>query len=56
MLELNTRIAGGLFQTALAGVNLPWAAVRIAAGEDVAPLTPAYGAAFTTMSSLVPLR
>ncbi|MEO8887751.1 MAG: ATP-grasp domain-containing protein [Jatrophihabitantaceae bacterium] len=56
LLELNTRISGGLFQTALAGVNLPWAAVRVALGEDVAPLAPRFGAAFTTMSSLVPLR
>lgn len=56
LLELNTRIAGGLFQTALAGVNLPWAAVRIALGEQVPALTPRFGAAFTTMSSLVPLR
>jgi biotin carboxylase len=56
LLELNTRIAGGLFQTALAGVNLPWEMVRIALGEEVTPLSPTYGAAFTTMSSLVPLR
>jgi biotin carboxylase len=56
LLELNTRISGGLFQTTLAGVNLPWDAVRIACGEDVAPPAPQFGAAFTTISSLVPLR
>jgi biotin carboxylase len=55
LLELNTRISGGLFQTTLAGVNLPWHAVRIACGEHVAPLAPRFGAAFTTISSLVPL-
>lgn len=55
LLELNTRISGGLFQTALAGVNLPWAAVRLALGEPVEPLHPVYGAAFTTVSTLLPL-
>jgi hypothetical protein len=34
LLEVNTRISGGLFQTSLAGVNLPWAAVRLALGQD----------------------
>lgn len=55
LLEVNTRISGGLFQTALTGVNLPWAAVQIALGEPVAPLAPRYGGAFTTVDSLVPL-
>lgn len=55
LLELNTRAAGGLFQTALSGVNLAWAAVRLALGEDVGPLTPAFGAAFAEVSALVPL-
>jgi biotin carboxylase len=55
LLELNTRASGGLFQTALAGVNLPWAALQIALGEPVEPLTPSFGAAFTTVAALVPL-
>jgi biotin carboxylase len=55
LLELNTRISGGLFQTALTGVNLPWAAVRLALGEDVGTLHPRYDVAFTTVSSLVAL-
>jgi biotin carboxylase len=55
LLELNTRISGGLFQTALAGVNLPWAAVRLALGEDVEPLRPRFGAGFTTVAALVAL-
>jgi biotin carboxylase len=55
VLELNTRISGGLFQTALTGVNLPWAAVRLAMGEHVGTLHPRYDVAFTTVSSLVGL-
>lgn len=55
LLELNTRISGGLFQTALTGVNLPWAAVLLALGEDVGTLRPRYDVAFTTVSSLVAL-
>lgn len=55
LLELNTRAAGGLFQTRLAGVNLPWEAVRVALGEDVRPMRPSYGAAYTGVNDLVPL-
>jgi biotin carboxylase len=55
LLEVNTRISGGLFQTALAGVNLPWTALRLALGERVEPLHPKFGAAFTTLAELVPL-
>lgn len=55
LLDVNTRLSGGLFQTALAGVNLPWAAVRLLLGESPEPLRPWYGAAFTTASTLVPL-
>jgi biotin carboxylase len=55
LLELNGRISGGLFQTAIAGVNLPWDAVRLAMGEVVEPLAPRYGSAFTSVSSLLTL-
>lgn len=55
LLEVNTRISGGLFQTALAGVNLPWAAVRLALGEDAGPLRPRFGAAFAALAGLVEL-
>jgi biotin carboxylase len=55
LLELNTRAAGGLFQTRLAGVNLAWEAVRLALGEDVPPLRPRFGAAYTGVNDLVPL-
>ncbi|GGK49667.1 ATP-grasp domain-containing protein [Nocardia camponoti] len=34
LLEVNARPSAGLFQTAYAGVNLPWAAVRMALGSD----------------------
>lgn len=55
LLELNTRAAGGLFQTRLAGVNLPWAAVCLALGEDVAPLRPVFGAAYAGVNDLIAL-
>ncbi|MFN2518173.1 MAG: ATP-grasp domain-containing protein [Jatrophihabitantaceae bacterium] len=55
LLELNTRISGGLFQTALAGVNLPWAAIRLALGEDAGTLHPRFDVSFTTVDSLVAL-
>jgi biotin carboxylase len=55
LLELNTRAAGGIFQTALAGVNLPWAAIRLALGQDPGALQPAWGATYTEISSYVPL-
>jgi hypothetical protein len=55
LLEINTRPSGGLYQTALAGVNLPWAAVELALGRPVGPLRPATGAAFVLVPSVVPL-
>lgn len=56
LLEINTRPAGGLYQTALAGVNLPWAAVSRALGESIGMPTPVLGAEYVTVSSLVALR
>jgi biotin carboxylase len=55
LLELNTRAAGGLHQTALAGVNLPWAAIRLALGADPGPLRPRFGARYTEVSATVRL-
>jgi biotin carboxylase len=55
LLEVNTRAAGGLFQTALAGVNLPWAAMRLALGEELSPLEPKWGSAYTEIASYVQL-
>ena len=55
LLELNTRAAGGMFQTALAGVNLPWAGILLALGDDVAPLAPRWGATYTEITTYVPI-
>ena len=55
LLEINTRPSGGLYQTALAGVNLPWAAVQLALGEPVGALRPTTGAEFVLVPSVVSL-
>lgn len=56
LLETNARVAGGLFQTTLAGLNLAWAAVRLARGLEVRLPEPRLGATYATVSSLVPTR
>ncbi|MET9481856.1 ATP-grasp domain-containing protein [Streptomyces sp. NPDC006638] len=38
LLEANPRASAGIFQTAFAGVNLPWAAVRLLLHGDAGPL------------------
>ena len=38
LLEANPRPSAGIFQTALTGVNLPWAAVRLLLDGDTGPL------------------
>jgi biotin carboxylase len=55
LIELNTRAAGGLFQTRLAGVNLPWAAVRLALGETAGCAAPKFGAGYASLASAVEL-
>ncbi len=55
LLEINTRPSGGLFQTALAEVNLPWAAVRVALGRHPGVLRPRLGAEFVTVTSMIAL-
>jgi len=57
LLEINTRPAGGLFQTQLAEVNIPWLAVKMALGEEItaAEATPVLGARYVTVTTLVPL-
>ena len=55
LLEINSRPSGGLYQTALAGVNLPWAAVQVALGHDPGPLRPRLGAQYVSVSSVIPL-
>lgn len=53
LLETNARISGGLYQTAISGVNLAWAAVQLARGERAHLPAPQLGAAYTTVSSAV---
>ena len=55
LLEINSRPSGGLYQTGLTGVNLPWAAVQVALGRDPGPLHPRLGTEFVTVSSVIPL-
>ncbi|MGI8666570.1 MAG: ATP-grasp domain-containing protein [Jatrophihabitans sp.] len=52
LLEVNTRISGGLFQTSLTGLNLPWAAVRLALGEEVDLAEPRYDIVYVTPPGL----
>ncbi|MCW2778344.1 MAG: hypothetical protein JWN17_2069 [Frankiales bacterium] len=44
LLEVNTRAASGLYQSAASGVNLPWAALRLLRGEPVDLPEPVFGA------------
>jgi biotin carboxylase len=53
LLETNARISGGLYQTALTGLNLPWAAVELALGRELDLPMPVLGQTYTTVSSLV---
>lgn len=41
LMEINPRFPAWIYLSVGAGRNLPWAAVRLALGEDVAPLPPA---------------
>ena len=56
LIEVNTRAAGGLFQTELAGVNLPWDAVLLALGERPARRAPRFGAVYTEVATYAVLR
>ncbi|WP_221357488.1 ATP-grasp domain-containing protein [Streptomyces beigongshangae] len=42
LLDVNTRPAGGLHQLSQCGINAPWAAVRLALGEDPGDLVPPF--------------
>lgn len=55
LLEINSRPSGGLHQTSLAEVNLPWAAVQLALGNDPGRLRPVLGAEYVTVPSVVSL-
>ncbi|HET9379338.1 MAG TPA: ATP-grasp domain-containing protein [Streptomyces sp.] len=57
LMDVNTRPAGGLHQLSQCGVNVPWAAVRLALGEDPGEITPPFlGQDYTVVSGPRPLR
>ncbi|MEU5365354.1 ATP-grasp domain-containing protein [Streptomyces sp. NPDC005925] len=57
LMDVNTRPAGGLHQLSLCGVNAPWAAVRLALGEDPGEVAPPFlGQDYTVVSGPRPLR
>ncbi|GGV52580.1 hypothetical protein GCM10010293_65060 [Streptomyces griseoflavus] len=56
LMDVNTRPAGGLHQLSLCGVNAPWAAVRLALGDDPGEMTPPYlGPDYSVVSGPRPL-
>ncbi|MFI9766794.1 ATP-grasp domain-containing protein [Streptomyces sp. NPDC052415] len=56
LMDVNTRPAGGLHQLSLCGINAPWAAVRLALGEDPGEVAPPFlGQDYTVVSGLRPL-
>ncbi|GAA3177632.1 MULTISPECIES: ATP-grasp domain-containing protein [Streptomyces] len=56
LMDVNTRPAGGLHQLSLCGVNAPWAAVRLALGEDPGEIVPPFlGQDYTVVSGPRPL-
>ncbi|MFJ4682211.1 ATP-grasp domain-containing protein [Streptomyces sp. NPDC091377] len=56
LMDVNTRPAGGLHQLSLCGLNVPWAAVQLALGEDPGELSPPFlGQDYTVVSGLRPL-
>ncbi|MFE5211479.1 ATP-grasp domain-containing protein [Streptomyces sp. NPDC056600] len=57
LLDVNTRPAGGLHQLSLCGLNAPWAAVRLALGEDPGSLEPPFlGADYAVVAAPQRLR
>ncbi|MEU3555919.1 ATP-grasp domain-containing protein [Streptomyces fragilis] len=57
LLDVNTRPAGGLHQLSLCGLNAPWAAVRLALGEDPGSLEPPFlGADYAVVAAPQLLR
>ncbi|MEW2613559.1 ATP-grasp domain-containing protein [Streptomyces sp. NPDC047880] len=56
LMDVNTRPAGGLHQLSQCGVNAPWAAVRLALGEDPGEIEPPFlGQDYTVVSGPRPL-
>ncbi|MET9168273.1 ATP-grasp domain-containing protein [Streptomyces cellulosae] len=57
LMDVNTRPAGGLHQLAQCGVNVPWAAVRLALGDDPGRIEPPFlGQDYTVVSGPRPLQ
>ncbi|MEU9559833.1 ATP-grasp domain-containing protein [Streptomyces fumanus] len=57
LMDVNTRPAGGLHQLSLCGVNAPWAAVRLALGDDPGEIVPPFlGPDYAVVSGPRPLR
>ncbi|MBT2414763.1 ATP-grasp domain-containing protein [Streptomyces sp. ISL-12] len=56
LMDVNTRPAGGLHQLSLCGINAPWAAVRLALGDDPGEMVPPFlGQDYTVVSGPRPL-
>lgn len=56
LMDVNTRPAGGLHQLSLCGVNAPWAAVRLALGDDPGEIVPPFlGQDYSVVSGPRPL-
>ncbi|GGS33400.1 MULTISPECIES: ATP-grasp domain-containing protein [Streptomyces] len=56
LMDVNTRPAGGLHQLSLCGINAPWAAVRLALGDDPGEIVPPFlGQDYTVVSGPRPL-
>ncbi|MFG3541867.1 ATP-grasp domain-containing protein [Streptomyces clavifer] len=57
LMDVNTRPAGGLHQLSQCGINAPWAAVRLALGDDPGDLTPDFlGADYSVIAGPRALR
>ncbi|MFG2312626.1 ATP-grasp domain-containing protein [Streptomyces sp. NPDC048566] len=57
LMDVNTRPAGGLHQLSQCGVNAPWAAVRLALGEETGEIVPPFlGQDYTVVSGPRPVR
>lgn len=56
VLEVNTRAASGTYQSAAAGVNLPWLALRLALGEPVRAPRPRFPKTLITYTEAMPMR
>lgn len=56
ILETNTRASGGLYASALTGVNLMWLAIKILMGEEIKPPKALLGGTYTSVSFSVQMQ